>query len=185
MVDVVPVAEELLTDLTRLWLASRIEAGLCVDTASGSSQARLLAALRRPDVHAYLARVDGQPVGYVISSENVFGLSTAPELAIEQLYVESRVRNRGVAKALLGAVVGHAERAGCDVIVGNVPSQSRDANRFFARLGFSSILVRRMTSTGLLRRRLGGDQVSAGLEQILRRRRSLRHRAVQTPTRSA
>ncbi len=185
MVDVVPVAEEQIPDLTRLWLASRIEAGLCVETASTSSQARLLAALRRPDVHAHLARVEGQPVGYVISSENVFGLSSALELAIEQLFVEPRVRHQGVAKALLGAVVGHAERAGCDVIVGNVPSQSRDANRFFARLGFSSILVRRMTSTGLLRRRLGGDQASAGLEQMLRRRRSLRHRATVTRARSA
>ena len=167
LVDVVPVTEERIPDLTSLWLASKIEAGLCVDSASRSSEARLHAALRRPDVHAHLARLEGEPVGYVITSENVFGLVPAPELAIEQLYVAQGARHQGVAKVLLGAVVNHAERDGCDVIVGNVPSQSRDANRFFARLGFSSTLVRRVTSTGLLRRRLGGDHANAGLEQML------------------
>ncbi len=185
IVDVVPVTEDLAPDLTGLWLASRAEAGGSVDSASRSGEGRLQAALRRSDVHAHLARADGEPVGYVITSENVFGLVPGPELVIEQLYVAEGVRHRGVAKALLGAVVNQAEREACDVIVSNVPSQSRDANRFFARLGFSSMLVRRVTSTGLLRRRLGGDHANAGLERMLRRRRTLRHRAVANRTRSA
>ena len=36
----------------------------------------------------------------------------------------------------------------------NVPAQSREANRFFARWGFSSVVVRRVVSTSVLRRRL-------------------------------
>ena len=47
---------------------------------------------------------------------------------------------------------------GCEQIGCNVPGQHREANRFFARLGFSSQVVRRVTTTGALRRRLGGDE---------------------------
>ena len=186
-VDVVLVTEDNQRDLTRLWLASRVDAGSTLEAATRSaSEGRLAAALRRPDVRAYLARLDGEVVGYVITSENVFGLAPVPELAIEQIYVEAAARRHGVARALLGAVVNRAERSGCSVIVSNVPSQSRDANRFFARLGFSSVLVRRVTSTAQLRRKLTGDNAAAGLEQILRRRRSLRTSAVSaTRTRSA
>ncbi|HEY5516466.1 MAG TPA: GNAT family N-acetyltransferase [Pengzhenrongella sp.] len=184
IVDVVPVTEDLLGELIALWLDSKAAAGHGVEGAArATAEARLQAAMERPDVGAHLGRIDGATVGFVITSENVFGLAPAPELAIEQLFVSPDVRHKGVARALLTAVVTQAERDGCDVIVGNVPAQSRDANRFFARLGFSSILVRRVASTAQLRRKLSGEPVSAGLEQVIRRRRSLRGRAV-TPTRT-
>jgi hypothetical protein len=44
-------------------------------------------------------------------------------------------------------------------------------------LGFSSQIVRRVTSTGALRRRIGVDEPRLSLEQMLNRRRSLRARA--------
>ncbi len=187
IVDVVPVTEDLLGELVTLWLDSKAEAGHSVEgTARAAAEARLRAAVERPDVRAHLGRIDDVAVGFAITSENLFGLAPTPELAIEQMYVSPDVRHKGVARALLTAVVAHAERGGCDVIVGNVPAQSRDANRFFARLGFSSILVRRVASTTQLRRRLSGEPVSAGLEQVIRRRRSLRSRAVAaTRARSA
>ena len=78
---------------------------------------------------------------------------------------------------LLAAVTAYAEKQGCEQIGCNVPSQQRDANRFFARLGFSSQVVRRVTSTSALRRRLSADEPRISLDQILHKRRSLRARA--------
>jgi len=96
--------------------------------------------------------------------------------------VGPEARRHGVAKALIAAVLSTAERAGCELVVSNVPTTSRDANRFFARLGFSSVIVRRIVSTGQLRRKLAPGGLEVGHE-LLRRRRSLRSRAFAAPSR--
>lgn len=176
-VDVRAVDPGDLRDLSGLWLAAKVDAGtskdVCVRTLADGHFA---GALRRPGVQAFIARLDSEPVGYVITSDNPFGLAPGPEVAIEQLWVGPDARRHGVAKALLGAVLGAAERAGCEVVVSNVPTTSRDANRFFARLGFASVVVRRVVSTSALRRKLAPETVETGHE-LLRRRRNLRHRA--------
>jgi ribosomal protein S18 acetylase RimI-like enzyme len=121
-------------------------------------------------------------VGYAITTENPFGLSPQAELAIEQLWVGPDARRHGVAKALIAAVLTTAERSGCELVVSNVPPTSRAATRFFARLGFSSVIVRRIVSTGQLRRKLAPEGVETGHE-LLRRRRSLRSRAFTASSR--
>lgn len=176
-VDVIPAGEDVLPAIAGLWQESRVDAGASPDLAARTvHDGRLTDALSRPGVHVFLARLDGALVGFVVASENVFGLSPTPEVAVEQLFVHPGARRLGVARALLGAVLAHAERGGCEVIVSHVPAQSRDANRFFARLGFSSVLVRRVVSTGALRRRISPSS-APGAEQVMRRRRSLRSRA--------
>ncbi len=161
-------------ELTGLWLAQRVDQGVSPEVAArAAGEGRLAEALARKDVRGWLARLDGSPVGYLICSENPFGLSPYPEVAIEQLFVDVRARRHGVARALLAAVVTAAERIGSEVVVSNVPSQSREAQRFFARLGFGSVLVRRVAATSALRRRLTPDAASAETMQVLRRRRSL------------
>lgn len=163
-----------LRELTALWLAQRVDQGVSPEAAARAAGAgRLAEALSRSDVRAWLARLDDAPVGYVITSENPFGLSPHPEVAIEQLFVDPRARRHGVARALLSAAVAQAERVGSEIIVSNVPSQSRDAQRFFARLGFSSVLVRRVAATAALRRRLTPEAATRETLQLLRRRRSL------------
>ena len=122
--------------------------------------------LARPDVRAWLARLDGAAVGFIITSENPFGLSLHQEVAIDQLFVDRF--GVMVARALLDAVVdqpsaaapGHREHV----------DASREANRFFARLGFTSVIVRRVTSTGALRRRLHPEAKPELLEALRRRR---------------
>lgn len=180
VIDVRPARREDLPILTGLWVRAREESGATTDGPHGRGALdRLMSALERSDVRAVIARLDGEPMGYVITSENPFGLGTTPDLTIEHLYVSPAVRRSGVARTLLAAVLQYAERSGCEVIVSNVPSASRDANRFFARLGFSSIHVRRVVSTVALRRKLE-PEVSQSRLQLLRRRRSLRERAVAT-----
>ena len=182
-VDVSTVDHDDLRDITGLWLAARIDGGSSKEAAARCvTDGRLTTALRRPGVQAWVARLEGEAVGYAIVSENPFGLSPSAELAIEQLWVGPDARRHGVAKSLIGAVLSCAERAGCEIVVSNVPTTSRDANRFFARLGFSSVIVRRVVSTTQLRRKLAPESSETGHE-LLRRRRSLRSRAFAAPSR--
>ncbi len=176
-VDVSVVDPDDLRDITGLWLAARIDAGSSKEAAARAvTDGRLTTALRRPGVLAFVARFEGEAVGYAIATENPFGLSPGAELAIEQLWVGPDVRRHGVAKSLIGAVLTSAERAGCEIVVSNVPTTSRDANRFFARLGFTSTIVRRVVPTSTLRRKLMPETCETGNE-LMRRRRSLRSRA--------
>ena len=174
-VSVVDVTD--LHDVTSLWLAAKLDAGsskqVCARTIA---EGRLAAALRRPGVQAFVARLDREPVGYAVTSDNPFGLSPGDEVTVEQLWVAPDARRAGVAKALLTAVLDLAERSGCDVVVSNVPTPSREANRFFARLGFGSVVTRRVITTGALRRRLAPETAETG-DALRRRRRSLRQRA--------
>ncbi|CAN7423276.1 N-acetyltransferase family protein [Knoellia sp. LjRoot47] len=176
LVEVSAVPKDDLDDLVGLWMAAKVDAGVPIEVAARfANDGRFATAMSRPDVFAHVARIDGRPVGYVMTSENPFGLSPEPEIAVEQLYVEPAARRHGVARSLLCAVVGLAERSGSDVIVSNVPTQSREAHRFFARLGFSSVIVRRVVGTSALRRRLApSGGVGAAVDQLIRRRRSLR-----------
>lgn len=182
-VEVAPVGEDL-TQLVALWLEARVDAGTSPEVcARAVSDGRFAEAMRRPGVQAFVATLDGTPVGYTITTDNPFGLSPTPEVAVEQLFVCPEARRHGVAKSLLTVVLSVAERAGCEQIVSNVPTTSREANRFFARLGFASSVTRRVVGTGPLRRRLAPETAETGLE-LTRRRRSLRQRAF-VPTRHA
>jgi GNAT superfamily N-acetyltransferase len=170
--DVRSVAgQSILREVSSLWMTQRVDQGMSPEAATrAAADGRLREALGRADVRAWVARVDGTAVGYAITSENPFGLSTQPEVAIDQIFVDRRARRHGVARALLTTVVAHAERRGSEVIVSNVPAQSREANRFFARWGFSSVVVRRVVSTSVLRRRLTPGARPELLDAIRRRR---------------
>ena len=112
-VDVVPVDRDDLRDVTGLWLAARVDSGSSKEAANRCvTDGRLTTALCRPGVQAFVARLDGEAVGYAITTENPFGLSPQAELAIEQLWVGPDARRHGVAKALIAAVLSTAERAG-------------------------------------------------------------------------
>ena len=134
-----PVDEEHQQPLVDLFVEGRVEAG-------GSSEAALRIAsvgglssfLRRPEVTAFVAFVDRLPVGYLVLSDSLAGpFADSPCTAIDQLFVSAAWRRHGVARHLVAAAAAHADRVGAESIVSHVPSQIRDANRFFARLGFS------------------------------------------------
>jgi GNAT superfamily N-acetyltransferase len=183
-VSVQPVTAELQPEFTRLWIAARVEAGSTPDAAlRAASEGRIADALRRDDVIAYLASVNGEVAGFmVLTTSPLSGLIDAPSVSVDQLYVVPESRRAGVAHALLSRAAGFAETLGCEQVATCVPAQAREANRFFARLGFSSHVVRRVTATSALRRRLAGEEPRAGLDQVLSRRRSLRARATRSAT---
>ena len=165
---------------TELWMSSRVEAGISPEVAArAASEGRVSTALHRDDVRAYVATADGRAVGFAVAATSPFSsLTDTPSVTIDQLYVVPESRRHGVARHLMTALTQYAESHGCDQIGCSVPAQHREANRFFARLGFSSQVVRRVTSVAALRRRLGQDQPRHNsIEALLQRRRSLRARA--------
>ncbi|GAB3445705.1 hypothetical protein GCM10027517_27010 [Phycicoccus ginsengisoli] len=174
------VGQEEERSFTELWMASRVEAGVSPEVvARAASEGRIASALHREDVRAYLASSDGQAVGFAVAATSPFSaLTDAPCVTIDELYVAPASRKHGVARQLMSAVTLYADSRGCEQIGCNVPATHREANRFFARLGFSSQVVRRITTVSALRRRLGTDERHhASLEQLLHRRRSLRAKA--------
>ncbi|WP_406831034.1 GNAT family N-acetyltransferase [Pedococcus sp. KACC 23699] len=187
-INVKRVREDEQRAFTELWMSARVEAGVSPEVAArAASEGRVAAALAREDVRAYVAMADGRAVGFTVAATTPFSaLTEAPCVTIDQLYVVPEARKHGVARHLMSAVTVYADSRGCEQIGCNVPAQHRDANRFFARLGFSSQVVRRITTVSALRRRLGADeQRTHSLEALLHRRRSLRARAAQSANRLA
>jgi GNAT superfamily N-acetyltransferase len=178
---VAPVQADDVDDLMELWSSARLEAGSNrIDPAgTGRDMRRVLAdVLVRQGVHAFLARHEGRPVGYVIATSGpLLPLVDTPAVCIEHLFVQPASRHKGTGTALISACATLAERVGAEQVAVGVPSLDREPNRFFARLGFSPFVVRRVVGVKALRRRLGGpDSARLSLEQTLLRRRSLRAR---------
>lgn len=168
--------------LTQLWLSASVESGLSPEVASRrASQGSIQQGLERPGVHGFLARLDGRAVGYLVVTECLMRFAEGDELVIEQIYVAPEVRKVGVARSLLQTATGLAERLGIDRIAGAVPSAAREANRFFARLGFSPVVTRRVASVSAVRRRVAPVEAGSPRDRLLHLRRSMRARAKDTP----
>lgn len=174
-----------LDDLLALLVASRDDAspGLRSMLTADPEQLRVrLAGMLRggSDSDFLLAWQDRRPVGFlVVRSAPVGPLSDVNAMHIDQLYVVPDQRRHGVGRALISAVAGLAERAGADQVLCNVSPLARETHRFFARLGFAPMMVRRAVPLATLRRRLaGGENRRSGLDELLSRRRSLRARSL-------
>jgi len=163
--------------ITGLWLSSSVEAGVSPEVASRrASHGTVSMALQRPEVHAHLAYLDGRPAGFLVATESIMRFGEDDELVIEQIYVEKAARHQGVARALLHTATGVAECLGFDRIASAVPSSAREANRFFARLGFGPAVTRRVASVSAVRRRVAPSQTPGSRERLLHLRRSMRAR---------
>jgi len=80
--------------------------------AHGSSADEWAGWLSKPTAAAFIAAVDGAPAGFMKAEDPQFDVSYAvqsPEVfAIDGLFVEPEWRGRGIARALLEAIVGEA-----------------------------------------------------------------------------
>ncbi|HEV2890177.1 MAG TPA: GNAT family N-acetyltransferase [Frankiaceae bacterium] len=111
-----------------------------------------------------VAELDGEIVGMAQVSRTPPGLlSESTSITLAAMHVSDRHRRRGVGKALLTAAVAYAEEQGVEDVVVSVYPQHREANRFYARLGFAPVVVRRVASVASLRRRLGSPEGRAAL----------------------
>jgi predicted GNAT superfamily acetyltransferase len=168
-----------LDDVLALWAEGREEVSRLGRSSNLAEQVgpRLAEAMASGQIEALLARREGRPVGFLILRETPLTfIAERPSICIDHVFVSAQARRHGVARAMLAQVAARAELCGAEQIVSTVTPWARDTHRFFARLGFSPLSVRRSVAPSTLRRRLSGDS-QRGLENLLSRRRSLRARS--------
>ena len=141
-VSVQPVTAELQPAFTELWLAARVEGGSTPDAAlRAASEGRIADALAREDV-TRLPRPRSaarSPASWCSPRARCPGSSTPRRVAVDQLYVVPECAPARASRTpSCRRAAGFAETLGCEQIATCVPAQAREANRFFARLGFSS-----------------------------------------------
>ncbi|MEI2825690.1 MAG: GNAT family N-acetyltransferase [Dermatophilaceae bacterium] len=177
------VDDELASTVVDLWTTARAEAESPKDAGSRRLTPEAIhTALGRADITAFIALIDRTPVGYAVLMDcSLNPFSGVACMSVEQLFVVREARGQGAAKALLSAIAAYAERQGAEQIASTVPATLRDANRFYARLGFTPLTTRRVAATAALRRKLTGDAPNSrySLDQVMIRRRVARLRATQ------
>lgn len=141
---------------------------------------RYCEAIEDPDRHLVLAvgGKEGQPE--VVLGMALLTVATAnalvdiPAVHMSHAVVADKHRKRGAGKALVAAAAAFAEEQGIEQLVVSVHPGSREAARFFARLGFAPQAVRRTAPVSVVRRRL--STVDRGVERVVRqtRRRPVR-----------
>jgi ribosomal protein S18 acetylase RimI-like enzyme len=90
----------------------------------------------------------------VFGAETAGGLLDPPSVYVSHLLVDPAHRKRGAGRALVAAAAAYADELGVDSVVVGVAPTGRDANRFFARLGFAPMVMRRIAPVAALRRAL-------------------------------
>lgn len=155
-------------------MGSRFERVIPVSAEAGVLD-RLEMVSRDPDTCALVAVVDEQVAGMAVLTATAFApLFEQRAVHAHYLHVRDGFRRRGVGKALLTAAVAFADDVGADHVIASVLPQMRDTQRFYARLGFGPVVVRRSVSVSALRRRLSGAPASGSADHLVARRRSLR-----------
>jgi ribosomal protein S18 acetylase RimI-like enzyme len=140
-------------------------------------------ALADPDRHLIVAVADDDvPLGMaLLTIAPANALLDTPALHVSHAVVADKNKRRGAGKALVAAAATFAEEHGLDQVVVSVHPGSRDANRFFARLGFAPLAVRRVAPTAVVRRRLQSSDAPP-IEHVVRSRpRRIRRRPLSSP----
>jgi ribosomal protein S18 acetylase RimI-like enzyme len=135
--------------------------------------ARYLEALADPERHLVVAVGRGEePLGMaLLTVTSANALLDIPAVHMSHAVVPDRHRRRGVGKALVAACAAFAEERGVDQVVVSVHPGSRDANRFFARLGFAPLAVRRVAPVSVVRRHLAAAGELSPADHVVRQLR--------------
>lgn len=138
--------------------------------ARASLEQRYVEAIEDSERHLVLV-VDehDEPIAMaMLTVSSVTALVDVPAVHLSHSVVSDRHKRRGAGKALVAAAAAFAEQHGLEQLVVSVHPGSRDANRFFARLGFAPVAVRRVAPVTVVRRQLAQDERPA--DHVVRRR---------------
>jgi GNAT superfamily N-acetyltransferase len=135
---------------------------------------RLAQVLDDPTCRVVLACSDGTPAGMaVLRIVRPDPLSDAQLVQVAHLVVSGTKQHHGVGHALVAAASDFATERHVDHVAVSVYPSLRDASRFYARLGFAPLAVRRIAPVSVLRRRLDNDSTMPLLGDAVRRRTRL------------
>lgn len=137
-----------------------------------------------PDERMLVGLLDGQIVAAVhLHRAPLSPLHTETAIHTSYLVVLPEHRRHGYARALLDAALVWAEEKDVSQITAITTSNSRDTNRFLARLGLGTAATIRIASTATMRRKLSPEVTRAHdprrrqLGRVLAQRRSIQRRA--------
>jgi N-acetylglutamate synthase-like GNAT family acetyltransferase len=106
-----------------------------------------------------------QLIGFVVVLEDELApIDPTPVLQVGHLMLAAGAQHDAIGRSLLAAVVRLADELEIDHVLATAAYQSRDANRYLARLGFAPVAIRRIASTSVLRRTLGVGDVPDRVE---------------------
>ena len=120
----------------------------------------------------YVACIDRVPVGMIALAIQDTGAWTGRALVMTVLHVTHSAQHKGVGNALLEVAAEFALASGVESVAVDVPPTMREANRFFARVGFAPVVTRRVMPSASLKRRL--DAAPGGRMARLRARSAAR-----------
>jgi GNAT superfamily N-acetyltransferase len=93
---------------------------------------------RYPSYRAFVAEQDGAVVGtYLLLIVPTFGSRCKPAAVVEDVVVDSELRNAGIGRAMMTHAMGEARAAGCYKLALSSNVARTDAHRFYESLGFS------------------------------------------------
>jgi GNAT superfamily N-acetyltransferase len=95
----------------------------------------------------------------VVHEDELAPLDPTPVLQVSDLVIAAGAQRHDIGRSLLAAAVRLADDRDIDHVLVTASSSSRDTNRYFARLGFAPLVIRRIASTTVLRRSLGIGEV--------------------------
>ena len=136
-----------------------------------SVERRYRAAMTDPGARIVVAEAGGEIAGmalYELGSAST--ILDVPAVEMSHVCVADGQRRRGAGKALVAGAAAYAEELGVEQVVVAISPQQREANRFYARLGFAPVVVRRAASVTALRRRLALPERRVGAIRVPRRR---------------
>ena len=98
-------------------------------------RATLFPAAGAPVAHCMLAFADGAAAGFALYFYNYSTFLAKPGLYLEDLFVKTEFRNRGIGKALLLHLAKLANARGCGRMEWSVLDWNQPAIKFYERLG--------------------------------------------------
>ncbi len=140
----------------------------------------------RDDVCVVVAEIDGEVAGAVYLEASTFTpLNLEPAVLAISPHVLQQYRRKGVGSALMEAACRFADQHGINHVQTAAAAESRDANRFMARLSFAPQAMLRAATTSSVRARLPKarqvTQAATSKQRIDRVLAARRHRRERVP----
>lgn len=168
------------TELLELWAATT-RYGMGPIRAQEDAERALANLAAEPDERLLVAVVEGRIVASIkLARGPMTPLMVEPAVHTSFLLVLPQVRRHGYGHALMEAALTWAEEKDINQVTA-ITDGNRETNRFFARLGLSTLGTVRHSSVAGLRKRLISERAGVGrgnrhLVHLLAQRRSMRRR---------